>query len=75
MPNTSPKWFISCDNRIFVEVEASALKMEAVCSSETLAPSYNSTRHYSPEDQHRQMTTSGPYYKHPKIVVFKREGN
>jgi hypothetical protein len=31
----------------------SAMKMEAVCSSETLISTYKSTRLYGPEDQHR----------------------
>jgi hypothetical protein len=31
-----------------------ALKMEAVCTSETLISSYKSTRRYNPEDQHRE---------------------
>jgi hypothetical protein len=31
----------------------SALKMEAVCLSETFISTYNSTRRYNPEDQHR----------------------
>jgi hypothetical protein len=32
----------------------SSLKMEAVCYSETLVPTYKPTRHYYPEDQHRR---------------------
>jgi hypothetical protein len=30
----------------------SALKMEAVCSSETLVPTYKSTRRYNRDDRH-----------------------
>jgi hypothetical protein len=30
--------------------------MEAVCSSETLVSTYNSTRRYNPEDQHRNFS-------------------
>jgi hypothetical protein len=33
----------------------SALKMEAVCSSETFVSTYKSTWHYKPEDQHRHL--------------------
>jgi hypothetical protein len=32
-----------------------ALKMEAVCSSETLLSTYKSTRRYNPKDQHRHL--------------------
>jgi hypothetical protein len=35
--------------------QSSALKMEAVWSSETLLSIYKSTRHYDPEDQHTRM--------------------
>jgi hypothetical protein len=31
------------------------LKMEAVCSSETLVSTFKSTWHYNPEDQHRHL--------------------
>jgi hypothetical protein len=34
---------------------ASALKMEVVCSSETLVSTYKSTRRYNPEDQSRYL--------------------
>jgi hypothetical protein len=33
------------------------LKMEALCSSETLVSTYKSTRSYNPEQQHRQVIT------------------
>jgi hypothetical protein len=32
-----------------------ALKMEAVCFSETLVSTYKSTRRYNPEEQHRHL--------------------
>jgi hypothetical protein len=39
-------------------MRSSALKMEAVCSSETLVSTYKSTRRYYPEDQHRHLHRS-----------------
>jgi hypothetical protein len=33
-----------------------ALKMEAVCSSETLVSTCKSTRHYNPEDERRRFS-------------------
>jgi hypothetical protein len=32
-----------------------ALNMEALCFSETLIPTYKSTRRYNPEDEHRHL--------------------
>jgi hypothetical protein len=37
------------------KVNQSALKMEAVCSSETLVSNYKPTRRYYPEDTHRRI--------------------
>jgi hypothetical protein len=34
---------------------SSALKMEAVCSSETMISTYKSTRRHNPEEQHRHL--------------------
>jgi hypothetical protein len=41
----------------FKAYSTSALKMEAVCYSETLVSSYKSTRPYNPEDQQRHLTS------------------
>jgi hypothetical protein len=35
--------------------QSSALKMEAVCSSETLVPTYKSTRRHNPENHNQQL--------------------
>jgi hypothetical protein len=41
---------------VFWIVRCSVLKMEAVCSSETLVSTYKSTRRYNPEDQHGSVS-------------------
>jgi hypothetical protein len=40
---------------LLADTNISALKMEAVCSSETLVSIYKSTRCYYPKYQHQQM--------------------
>jgi hypothetical protein len=49
----------------------SVLKMEAVCSSETLVPTHKSTRRDCPEDQHRHLHRR----KNPKSVPLLMCGN
>jgi hypothetical protein len=43
---------LNIDIYMRIKCRWSALKMEAICSSETLVSTYKSTQYYNPEDQH-----------------------
>jgi hypothetical protein len=45
---------ITCYVKYF-PISMFSYKMEAVCASETLVPTYESTRRYNPEDQHQYL--------------------
>jgi hypothetical protein len=55
--DSKPKW--NCRQvptfRRNVLPPSSALKIEAICSSETLVSTYKSIWHFYPEDQHRHL--------------------
>jgi hypothetical protein len=51
-----PSMRYSTQNSVFVSyVTITALKMETICFSETMVPTYESTRRHNPEEEHRQL--------------------
>jgi hypothetical protein len=48
-------WTCMWGTNVLEQLTASALKMEAVCSSETLVPTYKSTWHHNPENHNQHI--------------------